>query len=141
MSAEYFIDTNLFIYAFAPDEPVKQQLASRIIRNGLLKHRGVISSQVYQEFLHAALHKPSASVPRHLIHDYADRVLTPLCRVHTSPSLLTRALEIHKETQYRFYDSLIVAAALSSGAPILYSEDLQHDRAIGHLRIVNPFLS
>lgn len=51
-----------------------------------------------------------------------------------------KALQIQRETQYRFYDSLIVAAALESGASILYSEDLQHDHTIGHLRIVNPFL-
>jgi predicted nucleic acid-binding protein len=49
-------------------------------------------------------------------------------------------LRIHKETQYRFYDSRIVAAALESKAPILYSEDLQHDRRIGPLHIINPFL-
>jgi predicted nucleic acid-binding protein len=41
---------------------------------------------------------------------------------------------------YRFYDSLIVASALNSGARILYSEDLQHGRRIGDLRIENPFL-
>lgn len=41
--------------------------------------------------------------------------------------------------QYRYYDSLIVASALVAGANILYSEDLQEDRIIGNLKIVNPF--
>ena len=34
----------------------------------------------------------------------------------------------------------MVAAAFESGAPVLYSEDLQHDRRIGPLRVINPFL-
>jgi predicted nucleic acid-binding protein len=57
-----------------------------------------------------------------------------------SPRLFAEALAIHQHTQYRFYDSLIVAAALEAGVPTLYSEDLQHDRLISELRIVNPFL-
>ena len=140
MSAEYFIDTNVFIYAFSPVDPAKQSRASRVIRDGLVSNRGVISGQVIQEFLHAALHKPSTHVPQQLIDDYVETVLNPLCKVYASPALFIKALQIHKETQYRFYDSLIVAAALESGAPVLYSEDLQHGRTIGHLQIVNPFI-
>jgi predicted nucleic acid-binding protein len=34
---------------------------------------------------------------------------------------------------------MILAAALRSGAEILYSEDLQHGRQIEHLKIINPF--
>lgn len=45
----------------------------------------------------------------------------------------------HGQTQYRFYDSLIVAAALASGAAVLFTEDIQHGRALGSLRIENPF--
>jgi predicted nucleic acid-binding protein len=33
----------------------------------------------------------------------------------------------------------VIAAALESGASILYSEDLQHRRQIGSLQIINPF--
>ena len=40
---------------------------------------------------------------------------------------------------YRFYDSLIVAGALASGARTLYTEDLQSGRELRGLRIENPF--
>ncbi|MEO7100039.1 MAG: hypothetical protein ABI162_11800 [Luteolibacter sp.] len=39
-------------------------------------------------------------------------------------SIYQKALQIQRETQYCFHDSLVVATALVSGAPILYSEDL-----------------
>jgi predicted nucleic acid-binding protein len=41
---------------------------------------------------------------------------------------------------HHFFDSLIIAAALSAGCDRLYSEDLQHGQLIEGLTIVNPFL-
>ena len=38
-----------------------------------------------------------------------------------------------------FYDALIVASAIEAGCDTLYSEDMQHGRAIGGVAIVNPF--
>ena len=140
MSAEYFMDTNIFIYAFSPHEIAKRSRAATLIREALQESKGVISSQVLQEFLNVAIHKPSAAVPSEILTDYIDHVLSPLCRVFPNPYLYKNAIRLHRETQYRFYDCLILAAALESGAKILYSEDLQHDRMIGDLRIVNPFL-
>jgi hypothetical protein len=38
------------------------------------------------------------------------------------------------------HDSMLVAAALISGAKIVYSEDLQHGQVIDHqLRVTDPF--
>ena len=37
------------------------------------------------------------------------------------------------------YDSLIVAAAMSSGCDALYSEDLQDGQVIGSVTVCNPF--
>lgn len=139
MSVEYFMDTNVFIYAFSPHEPAKKARAASLIRSALSDSIGVISSQVVQEFINVAVHKPVASVPPTLLLDYMDHVLHPLCRVMPSPSLYLKAIQLHRDTQYRFYDCLIVAAALESGAKILYSEDLQNGRSFGEMKIVNPF--
>jgi predicted nucleic acid-binding protein len=40
---------------------------------------------------------------------------------------------------FRFCDSLIVSSACSSGARILYTEDLQAGRELRGLRIQSPF--
>ena len=40
------------------------------------------------------------------------------------------------------YDSQIIAAALTAGCTVLYSEDMQHGQLIdGTLTIVNPFVA
>ena len=48
------------------------------------------------------------------------------------------ALELAREHGFAFYDALIVVAAIEADCDILYSEDMQHGRAIGGLTIVNP---
>jgi predicted nucleic acid-binding protein len=38
-----------------------------------------------------------------------------------------------------FWDALILATASREGCTILYSEDFQHGRAYGTVKVVNPF--
>ena len=40
-----------------------------------------------------------------------------------------------------FWDGLIINAAHSSGAEILYTEDLNHGQILGGVRVVSPFKS
>jgi predicted nucleic acid-binding protein len=54
--------------------------------------------------------------------------------------LYQRALDLQTRYRYAFYDSLIVAAALTAGCSRLYTEDMQHGQQIEGLRIENPFL-
>jgi len=41
----------------------------------------------------------------------------------------------------RFGDALVVHAARSAGAAVLYSEDLRPGAVLGGVRVVNPFLA
>ena len=70
---------------------------------------------------------------------YLEQVLVPLWRVSPSGALYLRALEIQERSGYGFYDSLIVAAALTADCRTLYSEDLQHGRRFDSLTVVDPF--
>jgi len=51
----------------------------------------------------------------------------------------TAAVSLAREHGLSFHDALIVASAIETGCDILYTEDMQHGRAIGGLAIVNPF--
>jgi predicted nucleic acid-binding protein len=53
---------------------------------------------------------------------------------------ILRASEIQERYRLSFLDSLIVAAAASAGAGILYTEDLNHGEVIDGVEVVNPFL-
>jgi len=138
MSAEYFLDTNILVYAFDRKAEEKRTKALSLSQAG---EAWLISWQVVQEFSSVARHRFAIPLDHEFLGDYLNLVMLPHCKVMPSAAIYQKTLQIQRETQYRFYDSLIVAAALESGASILYSEDLQHDRRIRHLRIINPFLT
>ena len=140
MIADYFLDSDILLYCFDPADPRKQRIARMLMDGVVHEGRGVISSQVCQEFCNVMLHKLAVPILTRDLEAYLESTVYPLIRVLPSPRLFAGALAIHQQAQYRFYDSLIVAAALEAGVPTLYSEDLQHDRLISELRIVNPFL-
>lgn len=86
-----------------------------------------------------ALHRFVKPVTPRFLNNFIALVLWPKCRVLPSRALYENAIEVHRRMQYRFYDALILASALESGAPQLYTEDLQDGRRFETLQIVNPF--
>ncbi len=139
MSDKCFLDTNILVYAFMPVDPRRHRIARGLLHDGLKDGTAVISWQVVQEFLNVALRKNSSELDPTTLADAIRVILLPLCKVWPSPDLWHDALRIHRQTGYGFYDSLVVAGALMSGARRLLSEDLQHGRLLGELRIENPF--
>lgn len=136
MSAEYFLDTNVLVYAFDQTHPKKRERARDLLDP---KRDWAISWQVVQEFSSVALHRFAEPVNPNFLENFLDLVLWPKCRVMPSQSLYAAAISLHGKTQYRFYDSLIVAAAIEAGASTLWTEDLQAGRRFNGLKIENPF--
>ncbi|WAC20145.1 PIN domain-containing protein [Luteolibacter sp. SL250] len=135
MSAEVFLDTNVIVYSFDQSSPAKRERSLELLRGD----SWAVSWQVVQEFASVALHRFKAPMSEGDLADYIELILMPHCRVFPSASIYRQALAVREQTGYRFYDSLVVTAALESGAKFLYSEDLQHGRKIGGMMIVNPF--
>jgi len=53
--------------------------------------------------------------------------------------LFKGAVDIKSETGIRYYDALIVAAAVKGNGNILFTEDLNDGQKIRSVKIVNPF--
>ena len=49
------------------------------------------------------------------------------------------AIDLHRLNGSSFWDALVVRAAKQAGCSVLLSEDLQQQREIDGVRIVNPF--
>ena len=143
MAAEstVFLDTNIFVYAFLTSEPRKRSKAVELIETCLGSGRGSISYQVVQEFANVSRKKFASSLSASDCKAFIVAAMQPLNRVASSTGLVHSALDLQDELRYSFYDCLMVAAALQSGADTLYTEDFQHWQLVrGTLRIVNPFL-
>lgn len=139
MSAEYYLDTNILLYSFDREALSKRKIAQQLIQHALASHRGTISFQVVQEFLNVTTRKLRTQVSSEHAAEYLRDVLAPLCTVYPGIALCEKALELQARWRFSFYDSLIIAAALSADCEILFSEDLQHQQRIESLTIINPF--
>ena len=139
MSAEEFIDSNVFVYLFDETNPEKYQRARELVRQSIERQTGCISFQVVQETLNVLTGRYRISPEQ--VRTYLEQVLVPLWQVYPSASLYQDAISIQGRYGFSFYDSLIVAAALEAGCTRLYSEDLQDGQQVQRLTIVNPFLN
>lgn len=139
MSGKFFLDTNIFVYSFDIRAKKKQKIARDLISTALSQNTGIISYQVVQEFLSVATRKFVKPLTPPDAKRYLSQILYPLCDVLPSESLYASALDLSRDTQYGFYDSLIVASAITSGCKTLYTEDLCHERTINTITIINPF--
>ena len=126
MSAECFLDTNIFIYLFDDTDARKRRIAETLVQDRLQRNDACISHQVVQEALNVLVGKLNAT--REQAAALLERVLNPLWRIHPSQPLYQDAFTLKSRYGYGFYDSLILAAALEAGCRVIYSEDLQHGR-------------
>lgn len=127
------LDTNVAIYAF-DDASTKAPIARK-----LLAEADFISVQVLNEFANVTFRKRKRG--------WADiawgvsrlrNVVPEICPIGAAEN--AEALRIAERYQLSFYDSLMLAVALTGGARTIYSEDLHHGLAIDDtLRIVDPF--
>ncbi len=140
MSGRFFLDTNIFAYAFDAGAPAKAKRASQLIRRAADTGKGIVSYQVVQEFFNVAFRRFAQPMSTAEAEQYLITVFRPLLAVQSSSVLYVEALRITREYKLAWYDCLIVAAALHGECTVLYSEDLQHGQQIEDLRIENPFV-
>lgn len=139
MSARTFVDTNVLIYAHDVDATSKHEAAKNVLRELWDERRGVLSTQVLQEFYvnvtRKIQHPISKRSARLVVSSYA------IWCVDTTHAEISTAFRIEDEHRIGFWDALVVASALKSGANRILSEDLNAGQTIAGIRIENPFLS
>lgn len=138
MSDKCFVDTNVLIYAHDTSAGVKHEIAAALLAELWGSGTGVLSTQVLQELCVNVQRRTRSHAPldeaRRVIEIYLswDVVVNP-------PISVLRALDLESRYQISFWAALILQAAESSGAAILYSEDLASGQKYGSIRVVNPF--
>jgi predicted nucleic acid-binding protein len=135
----WFVDTNVLIYAIDNRFPAKEEQA-RLWLSELARHETIVlSPQSLNEFYAVATQR--LGLPRN--SSTRDRVLqlTRWCKAPLDADVTCHAWLVEDETGYRFFDCLLIASALRSGCRFFLSEDLRHDHRVGGLIILNPFLT
>jgi predicted nucleic acid-binding protein len=137
MSDRTFVDTNILIYAHDVDAKTKHEAAKQVLQGLWSERTGVLSMQVLQEFYVNVTRKLPRPIPKEsarlVVGTYA------IWCVETTPAEICSAFRIQDESRIGFWDALIVASAIKSGAKRVLSEDLNAGQMIAGVRIENPF--
>lgn len=131
-----FFDTNILLYMYSAADPRKQARARQAFEECCDYNQIVLSTQVIQEFYAAGLRK--LAIPREVLQALTVAFLD-LSPVQIGPSHIREALWGEGHYQISFWDALILAAAESAGAAVLYTEDLNDGQQYGSLLVENPF--
>lgn len=138
MSDRVFFDTNVLLYLYDRRDEGKRRRAAETFRSALDSRSLTISTQVIQEF-YVSVTRKLGLPPRDAGALVADLCQLPLVTIG-APQIL-RALALEAKFHLSFWDALILSAAETAEAAVLFSEDFMHDRTYGGVKVVNPFLA
>ena len=136
------IDTNVLVYRFDSRFPEKKKIATEILRRGIIEDSVRVPHQAILEFVAAA----TRSIRGHVILKQADALreaeefLKQFTVLYPNEAILREAVRGCAAYQLSWFDAHLWAYAEHYGLPEILTEDLQHDRLYGTVRIVNPFI-
>lgn len=137
------VDTNVLVYVYDPRSPAKQRRAQQILLEGLRADSVRLPHQAVVEFV-AAVTRPSASGPALMpaaeARREAEELLSVFNVLYPNDSVVRTALRGAAMYDFSWFDAHIWAYAEIYGLSELWSEDFQHDRRYGTVRVVNPFI-
>ncbi|HFE63605.1 twitching motility protein PilT [candidate division KSB1 bacterium 4484_188] len=135
MSVKIFLDTNLLVYSMDQNDPRKKEQSREVLRTIRDEYRGVISTQVMQEFYVAATRKLGVDplLAKNIIQQFENFEV-----VIISPEIIYEAIDCSMISQLSFWDALIIVSAERAKCREIWTEDLNHGQIIRGVKVVNP---
>jgi len=136
MKEPVFIDSNIWLYSFLIQDEEKRKAAKKLIKSYKRKST-FVSTQIINEvcFNLKKNNVPESEIKEMLTSFYSDYKV-----IYFSEAIMYNASELREKCSISFWDSLVIAAALSRDCKILYSEDMRDGQVFeGKLTIKNPF--
>jgi predicted nucleic acid-binding protein len=136
------VDTNVLVYRFDGRFPDKQKLATDILRRGIVEDSVRLPHQAILEFV-AAVTRP---IRGHIILKQpealreAEEFLKQFKVLYPNEAILRDALRGCAAYQLSWFDAHLWSYAEHYGLREILSEDFQHNRLYGTVRVVNPFI-
>jgi len=136
MRIDCFLDTNILVYAAAGRgaEEAKRQRALELIET----EEFGLSAQVLQEFYVTVVRKLEVPLSAQQALEWIEQLeIFPCLAIDTG--VVKLGIETSERFQLSYWDGAIIAAAEALGAPILYTEDLNHGQRYGTVIVRDPF--
>jgi predicted nucleic acid-binding protein len=137
------VDTNILVYRFDDRFPAKQKIATQVLRHGIQSDSLRLPHQAIVEFI-AAVTRP---IRGHVILEpedafrEAEEFLNQFTVLYPNEAVVRMAIRGCGAYRLSWFDAHLWAYAEHHGLQEILTEDLQHDRLYGTVRVVNPFLN
>lgn len=135
------VDTNILVYRFDGRYPDKQKVAIDILRRGIIEDSIRVPHQAIVEFI-AAVTRPIRGytiLKRSDALRAAEEFLHQFDVLYPNKAVLQQAIRGCATYDMSWFDAHMWAYAEHYGLREILTEDLQHDRLYGSVRVVNPF--
>jgi len=136
MNARTFVDSNVFLYVAEEGGAQKSDLSAQWLRHLQQAGTGVANLQVMNEITNVLIKrggmKPEAVFS--IVDGFSSFGTTTL-----NDETVAAARLLHFESGYSWWDCLLLASAIELQCTYFLSEDLQDDRELRGLTIINPF--
>jgi predicted nucleic acid-binding protein len=136
------VDTNILVYRHDPRFPEKQRVATELLRRGIADDSIRLPHQAVVEFVAVVTHVEDRGRPLLSPDDArreAEEMLQQFVVLYPNDALVRQALRGAAAYQLSWFDAHLWAYAETFGLDQLYSEDFQHGRLYGGVRITDPF--
>jgi predicted nucleic acid-binding protein len=139
------VDTNVLVYRFDPRFPEKQQRATALLRRGIEEDSLRVPHQAVIEFVAVATRVRGADgaplLERTDALREAEEFLAQFTVLYPNEGVLRAALRGAAAYQLSWFDAHLWAYAEHYGLEEILSEDFEHGRMLGSVRIRDPFVA
>jgi predicted nucleic acid-binding protein len=139
------VDTNILVYQVDPRDAFKQDVAQRLLREGIHGGQIYIAHQCVVEFV-AAVTRPLQALNGQPLLERgealreAESLMAQFTVLYPDRDTLLTAIRGAATYGLSWFDANLWACAEVNGMAEIVSEDFQHGRHYGGVRVVNPFL-
>lgn len=136
------VDTNVMVYCYDPADSRKRSLARELLRREAAAGGVLIPHQAMVEFVKAVTkHRPAGPfLSREEAFRQAEDFLTEFQILYPNEKVFRVAMMGMATYNLAWYDAHLWAYAEHYGLPELLSEDFEHGRKYGTVRVRNPFI-
>ena len=138
------VDTNILVYRCDPRDPAKREAARTVLRHGGASGELRIAHQSLVEFVNSVIRSRGAESPLMNREDatrQAELYMAEFPVVYPNEHVFRTALRGMAAYRLSWFDAHLWAYAEHYGLPEILSEDFEHGRMYGTVRIRNPFVA
>jgi predicted nucleic acid-binding protein len=137
------VDTNILVYRCDPRDPDKRAVAREVLRCGAISGELRLCHQSLVEFVNSATRLRGRAAPIMTLAAatrQAELFMEEFPVLYPNEAVFRMALMGMAAYQFQWYDAHLWAYAEHYGVPELLSEDFEHGRRYGTVRVRNPFV-